>query len=79
MRARRRFRSLGWMLWPGLFAAFVLLGPKRRRRVLSRLTRTLTDRALRALADTFREGPDPSEEAGSRNRGRLASAKRSPA
>jgi len=79
MRSRRRLRAPGWMAWSVLIAAVLFLGRRRGRRIVSKLTRALTDRALRALSETFRDEPERGEDAEPRGVGARASRGPSPA
>lgn len=54
-RARRRSGFPVWIAGAALLALAAYLGRRRCRMAFAALTGALTDRALRALADTFRE------------------------
>ena len=55
MRRRGRSGVALWLAGATLVAVAVYFGRRRGRLVLAALTGALTDRALRALAETFRE------------------------
>ena len=56
MRRRRASSSLSlWIAGAAFVALAVFLGRRRCRLMFSALTAALTDHALKALADTFRE------------------------
>jgi len=55
MRRRPRSALTLWMAGAALLSLLVYLGRRRGRLMLAALSGALTDRALRALADTFRE------------------------
>ncbi|HKB72076.1 MAG TPA: hypothetical protein VKH46_14615 [Thermoanaerobaculia bacterium] len=54
-RERRRPGLPVWLAGAALVALAAYLGRRRCRLVLAAVSGALTDRALRALADTFRE------------------------
>jgi len=68
MPRARRFGIAGWLLGGVLLALVVYLGRRRARLLLAAISGALTDRALRALADTFREDEEnaPAASGGSR-------------
>ncbi|HET9794030.1 MAG TPA: hypothetical protein VFS34_06170 [Thermoanaerobaculia bacterium] len=55
MRRRRRSALPLWVAGAALLSLAVYLGRRRGRLMFAALSGALTDRALRALAETFRE------------------------
>ena len=66
MRRAMRFGITGWLLGGTLVALLVYFGRRRGRLLLAAISGALTDRALRALADTFREDEEGAAASGGR-------------
>jgi hypothetical protein len=54
-RGKRRSSVPGWLFLLAALALAAYLGSRRGRRLFAAISGALSDRALRALSDTFRE------------------------